>query len=140
MTKIRALATAISFLTLLTIAVPPTYASPRAGIPVVTHKYRHSSPAVQQWHDVAMYAGWAEKDWKWLSCIIYRESRGNTFAKYPHGSARGLTQILHRVHKKRVTKIFGSDPAVLYNPFVNLFIAHMLYSESGRAPWGVNKC
>jgi len=104
--------------------------------PVASYTYRDAN--VQRWYPLARYVGWEDKDWKFLSCVIYRESRGNESAKNKRSSARGLTQVMWSVHKKRVTALFGGDSSILYDPYVNLFIAHLLYLESGKSPWRTN--
>jgi len=93
--------------------------------------YRHPKPSVERWHGVALDVGWAERDWKRLSCVINVESSGNPAAKNP-SSAMGLLQILYRAHKSWV----GPDPSILLDGRTNLRLGLKLFRASGWRPWG----
>ena len=143
MQKIRVLATAISFLVLLTFATactPVDYLMLRdrnESVTLPVERYVHPNPLVDRWHDTAIDAGWEESNWKWLSCVINRETgrTGRPDLRHRGGSARGLTQILYRVHAYWIIPEFGSDPSVLFDPYVNLFLAHQLFTLNGTRPW-----
>lgn len=92
--------------------------------------YRHPSAAVERWHGVALQVGWAERDWKHLSCIIQRESKGNPNARNA-STAMGLLQILYRVHRRWV----GPDPSILLDPATNLRFGLKMFTGRGWKPW-----
>lgn len=93
--------------------------------------YRHPKPNIERWHGVALEVGWAERDWKRLSCVINVESSGNPAARNP-SSAMGLLQILYRAHKSWV----GPDPSILLDGRTNLRLGLRLFKASGWRPWG----
>lgn len=109
-------------------APAPVATTTTTTLPVGT--YRHPSAAVERWHSVALQVGWAEKDWKHLSCIIQRESKGNPNAKNA-STAMGLMQILYRVHRVWV----GPDPTILLDPATNLRFALKMFKGRGWKPW-----
>ena len=80
---------------------------------------------------MAIDVGWKQRDWKVLSCVIQRESKGNPRARNA-SSAMGLLQILYRVHKAWV----GPDPTVLYDPATNLRFGLKMFRGRGWKPWG----
>jgi hypothetical protein len=92
--------------------------------------YHHPSAAVERWHATALEVGWAEADWKHLSCIIQRESKGNPRA-HNAATAMGLLQIVYRVHRVWV----GPDPTVLYDPATNLRFGLKMFKGRGWKPW-----
>ncbi len=92
--------------------------------------YRHPSAAVERWHAVALQVGWAERDWKRLSCVIQRESRGNPRAQN-RSTAMGLLQILYRVHRVWV----GPDATILLDPATNLKFGLKMFKGRGWKPW-----
>ena len=92
--------------------------------------YRHPSAAVERWHAVALQVGWAERDWKRLSCIIQRESKGNPRAQN-RSTAMGLMQILYRVHRVWV----GPDATILLDPATNLRFGLKMFKGRGWKPW-----
>lgn len=93
--------------------------------------YRHPKPNIERWHGVALEVGWAERDWKRLSCVINFESSGNPAARNP-SSAMGLLQILYRAHKHWV----GPDPSILLDGRTNLRLGLRLFKAGGWRPWG----
>lgn len=92
--------------------------------------YRHPSAAVERWHGVALQVGWAEQDWKHLSCIIQRESKGNPNARNA-STAMGLLQIVYRVHRTWV----GPDSTILFDPATNLRFGLKMFKGRGWKPW-----
>ena len=92
--------------------------------------YRHPNASVERWHGVALQVGWAEQDWKHLSCIIQRESKGNPQARNA-STAMGLLQIVYRVHRVWV----GPDATVLYDPATNLRFGLKMFKGRGWKPW-----
>ena len=93
--------------------------------------YRHPKATVERWHGVALEVGWAESDWKRLSCVINVESSGNPRAKNP-SSAMGLLQILYRAHRRWV----GPDSSILLDGRTNLRLGLKLFKAGGWRPWG----
>lgn len=105
--------------------VPAPSSSPVVPQPQPASVKPHKSESVQQWYNLAMSVGWEPKHWPVLSCIIYRESRGQANAKNPNSSATGLLQILARYF-----------PGVnLYDPETNLRTGLQLYRSRGWQPW-----
>lgn len=102
--------------------------------------YHHWSYNVERWHTTAIAQGWSQCQWYHLSCIIYRESRGNTMAfnRYDAaGGSRGLTQIngIHNTWLARAGIIRW--PYDLFTAWRNLRAAKALYNRAGGwSPWG----
>jgi hypothetical protein len=112
--------------------VPPTSA-PTTTLPPTTvpvGPYHHPNPNVERWHAVALAQGWAEQDWKHLSCVIQRESKGNPNA-YNASTASGLLQIVYRAHKAWI----GTDPNVLFDGATNLRMGYRMFHDVGWRPW-----
>lgn len=101
-------------------SVPAKTTPRRSDIP-----YTHYYPDVERWHSLALSVGWTEEQWPILSCIMYRESRGQASAKNKNSSATGLLQILA-----------SNQPGVdLYNPTTNLTVGLRMYDIRGWQPW-----
>jgi len=102
--------------------------------------YFHRDPNVERWHQAALDVGWPEERWKWLSCVIYRESRGNPRAFNGRGrdESYGLVQINAKAHRARMIAHAGTVQA-FFDPKVNLSFALMLYNEQGTRPWRAQK-
>lgn len=97
-------------------------------------RYQHPNPLVERWHDLAIEQGWSEANWRRLSCVMQRESRGNPRARNP-SSAAGLLQIHYDSHKLWI----GPDPDLLFDPAANLRFGLQLYRAVKWRPWG-NVC
>jgi hypothetical protein len=108
--------------------------------PAVTCNYHHWSYNVERWHTTAIAQGWSQCQWYHLSCIIYRESRGNPMAYNRYdaaGGSRGLTQIngVHNTWLMRAGIIRW--PYDLFTGWRNLRAAKALYNRAGGwSPWG----
>jgi len=102
--------------------------------------YHHWSSNVERWHSTALAQGWSECQWYRLSCVIYRESRGNpmAFNRYDAaGGSRGLTQVngTHNTWLMRAGII--RYPYDLFTAWRNLRAAKALYNRAGGwSPWG----
>lgn len=98
-------------------------------------------PEVEQWHQVALDAGWPESDWRWLACVMWRESRGDPGAYNGRGRDRsyGLMQLNMRAHAGWVGPLVGGDFARLFEPSVNLAVARQLLDAAGRSPWSTRR-
>jgi hypothetical protein len=92
--------------------------------------YKHPNPNVERWHSVAVGVGWAEQNWKHLSCVIQRESKGNPKAQNP-STAMGLLQIVYRAHKAWI----GPDASILLDGSTNLRLGLKMFKSSGWHPW-----
>ena len=105
-------------------------------------------PAVERWHSTAMRAGWPEKDWPHLACIIHRESNGLPFALNPNDpglGSYGLLQINMSTGKwgtfPHYEPVLHGNVRNLYVPIVNLRIGRDLFNRSnGWSPWGKKPC
>lgn len=110
--------------------------------PPLPRTYTYPNPDIDQWHDLAMQAGFADKDWKWLSCVINRETGSTGRPDLHNGEGRddsyGLMQLNMRAHKKWVGPLVDYDFNRLYDPLTNLTIAYTLYEKAGRSPWRNN--
>jgi Transglycosylase SLT domain len=108
--------------------------------PAVTCNYHHWSYNVERWHSTAIAQGWSQCQWYHLSCIIYRESRGNPMAYNRYdaaGGSRGLTQI-NGVHAGWLGRAgIIRWPYDLFTGWRNLRAAKALYNKAGGwSPWG----
>lgn len=110
--------------------------------PPLPRTYTYPNPDIDQWHDLAMQAGFAEKDWKWLSCVINRETGSTGRPDLHNGKGRddsyGLLQLNMKAHKRWVGPLVDYDFDRLYDPLTNLTIAYTLYEKAGRSPWRNN--
>jgi hypothetical protein len=108
--------------------------------PAASCNYHHWSSNVERWHSTALNTGWTQCQWYHLSCVIYRESRGNPMAYNrwdAHGGSRGLTQI-NGVHTSWLGRLgIIRYPYDLFNAWRNLRAAKALYNRAGGwSPWG----
>lgn len=115
-----------------------------AGDPTVVAQssplvYVHQNPAVQQWHDLAIQAGWLEEEWPWLSCVINRETGRTGQPDMHNGKGRddsyGLLQLNMKAHRLWVAPLVEDDFDNLYDPLTNLSIGRFLYEKAGKSPW-----
>ena len=126
--------------TTTTTSAVPAKAAP---VPRPAKKARYPE-VVTRWHDLALAAGWTEKQWhNHLQCIINRESGGIPLAGIPQlipqpdingvpqppkvykgHAAHGLLQIMSTQH-----------PEDLGDPFTNLKVGHEMYLAAGWSPW-----
>ena len=102
--------------------------------------YKHWYANVERWHATAINAGWTECQWYRLSCVIYRESRGNPMAwnkADPGRGSVGLTQI-NSVHWGWMARAgLIRWPYDLFTGSNNLAAAKALYVRAGGwSPWG----
>lgn len=100
-----------------------------------------ADPNIEQWHDPAITAGWPESEWRWLACVIRRESGGDPTAFNGRGRdlSYGLTQLNMRALARWVAPIIGTDYNQLFDPATNLAVAHALWGQTGRSPWKTRK-
>ena len=96
-----------------------------------------SDPTIEQWHTTAIAAGWPETEWRWLACVIRRESGGDPTAFNGRGRdwSLGLTQLNMRSLGRWVAPIIGTQFDLLFDGPTNLAVAHALWETSGRTPW-----
>lgn len=79
---------------------------------------------VEQWRGlVASYPGW---DVDRMLRIMDCESGGNPWAKNPRSSATGLFQVMASI---------WHDGRDLYDPYVNIDVAHYVWTEQGYRAW-----
>lgn len=129
----------VNLANLLTVVTAAPAAAQTATVPVIG-SYVHPVGAVERWHAVALQVGWPESDWRKLSCIINRESRGNPSAHNGkdsgHGSF-GLTQLNMTGNSIRWFRNRGAfwSTSELYNGEVNLHAALIMRNELGWGPW-----
>ena len=117
-----------------------TAVATRISMPTPQYLYFHPDPNVERWHQTALDVGWKETEWKWLSCVIHRESRGNPNVLYraSRDESYGLMQINALAHRKRMIAYAGSTQA-FFDPKVNLSFGLMMYREQGARPWRAQK-
>ena len=94
-------------------------------------------PEVERWHQTALDAGWPESDWRWLACVMWRESRGDPTVFNGRGRDRsyGLVQLNMRAHAGWVGPLVDGDFTRLFDPATNLTVARALHDQAGRGPW-----
>lgn len=100
--------------------------------------YVHSNPDVERWHGLALQVGWKEADWRWLSCVIHRESKGQPGAYNGVGNDRsyGLTQLNTKDGLWSWFVRQGlTDRAQLHDAGTNLRIAKVMFDGRGKQPW-----
>ena len=92
---------------------------------------------VDRWHDPAIAAGWPESEWRWLRCVIRRESGGDPTAFNGRGRDHsfGLVQLNMRALGRWVAPIIGTNYDLLFDGQTNLAVAHALWEQTGRSPW-----
>ena len=146
MTRLRALLTAMAVIlgTVATAGCTPAEQSfleqtlatpaPASATPPV---WVSSRPEVERWHQTALDAGWAETEWRWLACVIWRESRGDpsVFNGRGRDQSYGLLQLNMRAHAGWVGPLVDGDFSRLHDPAINLSIGRALYEQAGRSPW-----
>ena len=111
--------------------------------PPPVDRYHHPEAVVDQWHDVAIEAGWPEDDWPRLACVIWRESRGYPFAHNPRppDDSYGLIQLNMRAHWPWVRLLVDGYASELFDPYTNLMIGRTLFDKAVQAygdgwqPW-----
>lgn len=96
-----------------------------------------SHPEVERWHQTALDAGWAEGEWRWLACVIWRESRGDpsVFNGRGRDQSYGLLQLNMRAHAGWVGPLVEGDYSRLFDPAINLTVGRSLYEQAGPGPW-----
>lgn len=116
--------------------------SPTSLAPAVRIGNPHPVPAVEQWHAIAVAAGWPESDWGRLSCIINRESGGVPTAHNPRDpglGSFGLVQVNLSLGSQGTWALYGPrlgwNSAALLDPLTNLTIARDLFGRAQRM-WG----
>ena len=103
---------------------------------------------VDGWHDVAIASGWSEAMWPWVRCVIRGESNGDPNALNINARtgdySLGLMQLNTRGSLWGWYKDHGLvDRAQLFDPYMNLHMAHVLFYEmkaAGLYPWGRHRC
>lgn len=119
------------------IAGPRTQRALGCGQPAPTSQPAPTGrPAVEQWRSLALEVGWPADMWPWLSCVIWRESKGIPTVVYRASRDRsyGLMQINALAHSKAMIEFAGSEEAFL-DPRVNLSFAYRLFQAAGKSPW-----
>ena len=127
----------------------PTVTVPAGPVGV----WQHPDPQIEQWHQVALDAGWPESSWPRLSCIIRRESGGQPAAHNPRDpglGSYGLLQLNLSLGNSGTWALWGPslgwDATRLYDPATNLTYGHELYERAQRMwgagwrPWGPGRC
>jgi soluble lytic murein transglycosylase-like protein len=109
-----------------------------------THDYsdfagRAVPPAqVGRWVRLARRAGWEWGQIDWLMHVVARESSGSASVGNGAGSgAAGLMQLMPGWYRGDwtiggKTRVF--DP---FDPYLNLYWGHVIYSENGASPWSL---
>lgn len=86
-----------------------------------------------EWHELAIYVGWPEAQWKYLQQVIFRESRCQVDAW--NGSDAGLLQV-NRVHSDFINQMgMGQHPEAMFVAENNLRFALKLWEGSGKDCW-----
>lgn len=104
--------------------------------------YTHPDPNVERWHALALTVGWLEAEWPWLSCVVFRESRGMPDAYNGRGPDRsyGLTQLNTKGALWGWFMALGlTDRAQLFDPTTNLYAARAMFLQFGRKPWAADR-
>lgn len=101
-------------------------------------RFVSSHPEVDQWLDLALAVGWPSGELPKLSCVMWRESRGQPGAwnkRDPGLGSMGLVQINSvNVGFLRRAGVLSSFYE-LSNPETNLRAALALWRNSGWSPW-----
>lgn len=104
--------------------------------------YQHPDPNVERWHDLALTVGWPDAEWQWLSCVVWRESRGMPDAY--NGRNRDRSYGLVQTNTKGA--LWGwfvalglTDRAQLFDPTTNLYAARAMFLQFGRKPWAADR-
>ena len=117
---------------------PAAPVAPRTTLPA----YQHPDPNVERWHALALSVGWPEAEWAWLSCVVFRESRGMPDAY--NGRDRDRSYGLAQLNTKGA--LWGwfvaqglTDRAQLFDPTTNLYAARAMFLQFGRKPWRADR-
>ena len=117
---------------------------PRTTLPAPTTlpAYVHPEPNVERWHALALAVGWPEAEWPWLSCVVYRESRGLPDAYNGRGPDRSISLLQLNVKGS----LWGwyaaqglTDPDQLFDPATNLRMGRLLFEQYDRKPWRADR-
>jgi len=124
--------------------MPAVPVVPRTTLPAPTTlpAYQHPDPNVERWHALALTVGWPEAEWPWLSCVVFRESRGMPDAYNGRGPDRsyGLTQLNTKGALWGWFMALGlTDRAQLFDPTTNLYAARAMFLQFGRKPWRADR-
>ena len=124
--------------------MPAAPVVPRTTLPAPTTlpAYVHPDPNVERWHALALSVGWPEAEWAWLSCVVFRESRGMPDAY--NGRDRDRSYGLAQLNTKGA--LWGwyvaqglADPDQLFDPATNLRMGRLLFEQFGRRPWAADR-
>lgn len=124
--------------------MPAVPVVPRTTLPAPTTlpAYVHPDPNVERWHALALSVGWPEAEWAWLSCVVFRESRGMPDAY--NGRDRDRSYGLAQLNTKGA--LWGwfvaqglTDRAQLFDPTTNLYAARAMFLQYGRKPWRADR-
>lgn len=99
---------------------PAVVAAPAPALP-----RKHYPESITRWHDTALAAGWTQKQWPVLECIIWHESRGVPTAGLGKHDHVGLLQLSSS----------GFPGVDLTDPATNFRIGHGLFMAHWWAPW-----
>ena len=98
---------------------------------VVEHSlYRGVGTNTEQWRPLVA-THWPAPLVDTAMCLMQYESGGNPDAKNPESSARGLFQIMASVW----APTFGVSYDDLYDPELNVRLAHRIYETQGWTAW-----
>lgn len=106
--------------------------------------YQHPNPNVERWHTIAIQAGWSEKDWKAVSCIMQHpvytnvaESSGIPDLHVNRGgdNSYGLLMLNTKGSLWNWYKQYISSRDQLLDPYTNLHVAKILSDYTASAKW-----
>lgn len=121
--------------------VPAVRVNPPAARPTPSG-YSHSNPDVERWHQSALEAGWQESEWRWLSCVIHRESKGQSdaLASDSDDESYGLLQLNTKGYLwSWFVKQGLTNPSQLHDPGTNLRIGRVMFEQMGKRPWATSR-
>jgi len=104
--------------------------------------YQHPDPNVERWHGLALSVGWPEAEWQWLSCVVFRESRGmpDAYNGRDRDRSYGLVQLNTKGALWGWFVALGlTDRAQLFDPTTNLYAARAMFLQFGRQPWAADR-
>lgn len=119
-------------------AAPTPTPAAATSLPVPSGSYAHPRADVERWHGLALASGWAESDWRWLSCVINRESKGQpgALANDSDDLSYGLTQLNTKGSLwSWFVKQGLTSRDQLHDPGTNLRVARTMFNEFGKRPW-----
>jgi len=124
--------------------LPATPVVPRTTLPAPTTlpTYTHPDPNVERWHALALSVGWLEAEWQWLSCVVFRESRGmpDAYNGRDRDRSYGLVQLNTKGALWGWFVALGlTDRAQLFDPTTNLYAARAMFLQFGRQPWAADR-